>query len=75
MREERVNRALGRIAELLVRTETKPRLNEILEVLADLDRRAYEAGMTDGGTLFEDEEARAAEIDSEQQTGEREWFE
>ena len=75
MREERVNRALGRIAELLVRTETKPRLNEILEVLADLDRRAYEAGMPDGGTLFEDEEARAAEIDSEQQTGEREWFE
>ena len=75
MREERVNRALGRIAELLVRTETKPRLNEILEVLADLDRRAYEAGMTYGGTLFEDEEARAAEIDSEQQTGEREWFE
>ena len=66
-----MSRALGGIAELLIGSERKPHLNEILDVLMELDRRAYEEGLSDGQNRLDDEESRPSELDYEQRYGER----
>jgi len=51
---ERVNRPLGRIAEILVESGAKVGLNEIRDLLEALDDAAYTAGFADGQQSADD---------------------
>jgi hypothetical protein len=55
-------RALSRIAELLVLAEAKVGLNEIAEVLNELAEQEYRRGYDDGVMLRDDRENEAAEL-------------
>ena len=61
MPHERVNRPLGRIAELLVECEARVGLNEIRDLLEALDTEAYAAGFQDGLSGADDRENEVAE--------------
>ncbi len=61
MHDERVNRPLGRIAELLVENEARVGLDEIRDLLEALDDEAYAAGFQDGLAGSDDRDNEAAE--------------
>ncbi len=69
MTGERVNRALGRVAELLLESDARVGLNEIQELLEELDSDAYAAGFEDAERAADDRESEAAERAYERELG------
>jgi hypothetical protein len=61
MIRERVSRPLGRIAELLVESHARIRLNEIRDLLEALGSQAYSEGFEEGQRSADDRENQAAE--------------
>ncbi len=62
---EAVNRALGRIAEVLMERDAKVDLNGILELLEDLWWQSYRQGYDDGFTGSDEVKNAAAEREYE----------
>lgn len=59
--DEAIDKALGRIAEILVQGQAKVDLNGVLEVLEELRLRSYRQGYDDGLNGSDEERNAAAE--------------